>query len=31
VAEHGLFGPELVSEVLVGRGEQVEMLEPSSG
>jgi ribose 5-phosphate isomerase A len=31
VAEHGLFEPELVSEVLVGRGEQVETLEPSSG
>ena len=31
VAEHGLFEPELVSEVLVGRGEQVEMLEPSAG
>jgi ribose 5-phosphate isomerase A len=28
VAEHGLFGPELVTEVLVGRGEQVQALEP---
>ena len=31
VAEHGLFGPELVSEVLVGRGGQVEALAPSAG
>ncbi len=29
VVEHGLFGPELVSDVLVGRGEQVQALEPS--
>ena len=29
VIEHGLFGPELVSDVLVGRGEQVQALEPS--
>jgi ribose 5-phosphate isomerase A len=28
VVEHGLFGPELVSGVLVGRGEQVQALEP---
>ena len=28
VAEHGLFGPDLVTEVLVGRGEQVQALEP---
>jgi ribose 5-phosphate isomerase A len=28
VAEHGLFEPELVTDVLVGRGEQVEALEP---
>ena len=28
VVEHGLFGPELVSDVLVGRGEQVQALEP---
>jgi ribose 5-phosphate isomerase A len=27
VAEHGLFGPELVTEVLVGRGEQAQALE----
>jgi ribose 5-phosphate isomerase A len=26
VAEHGLFGPELVSDVLVGHGEQVQAL-----
>ena len=26
VVEHGLFGPELVSEVLVGRGDGVEKL-----
>ena len=29
LVEHGLFGPELVSDVLVGRGEQVQALEPS--
>jgi ribose 5-phosphate isomerase A len=29
VVEHGLFPPELVSEVLVGRGENVERLGPS--
>ena len=28
MVEHGLFGPELVSDVLVGRGEQVQALEP---
>ena len=28
VVEHGLFPPELVSAVLVGRGEEVEQLEP---
>ena len=28
VVEHGLFGPELVSDVLVGRGDQVQALEP---
>jgi ribose 5-phosphate isomerase A len=27
LVEHGLFGPELVSDVLVGRGEQVHALE----
>src|SRR4051794_27730050 len=27
VVEHGLFGPELVSDVLVGRGEQAQALE----
>jgi ribose 5-phosphate isomerase A len=26
VVEHGLFGPELVSEILVGRGSQVERI-----
>jgi ribose 5-phosphate isomerase A len=26
VVEHGLFAPELVSEVLVGRGDSVERL-----
>jgi ribose 5-phosphate isomerase A len=26
VIEHGLFPPELVSEVLVGRGTQVERI-----
>lgn len=31
VVEHGLFGPELVSDVLVGRGEQVEALGPGTG
>jgi ribose 5-phosphate isomerase A len=30
VAAHGLFGPELVSEVLVARGEVVERLEPGA-
>jgi ribose 5-phosphate isomerase A len=29
VVEHGLFGPELVSDVLVGRGERVQALELS--
>jgi ribose 5-phosphate isomerase A len=28
LVEHGLFGPELVSDVLVGCGEQVQALEP---
>jgi ribose 5-phosphate isomerase A len=28
VVEHGLFGPELVSEILVGRGSQVERIAP---
>jgi ribose 5-phosphate isomerase A len=28
VVEHGLFGPELVSEILVGRGSQVERIVP---
>ena len=28
LVEHGLFGPELVSDVLVGRGERVQALEP---
>jgi len=28
LVEHGLFGPELVSDVLVGRGDQVQALEP---
>ena len=28
VVKHGLFPPELVSDVLVGRGEDVERLEP---
>jgi ribose 5-phosphate isomerase A len=28
VVEHGLFPPELVSEVLVGRGDQVERVRP---
>ena len=27
VVDHGLFGPELVSEVLVGRGEVAQLLE----
>ncbi len=33
VVEHGLFGPELVSDVLVGRGEHAQALalEPSAG
>jgi ribose 5-phosphate isomerase A len=30
VAEHGLFAPELVTEVLVGQGEQVRALEPGA-
>ena len=30
VLEHGLFGPELVSDVLVGRGDQVQALEPNA-
>jgi ribose 5-phosphate isomerase A len=30
VAEHGLFAPELVTEVLVGQGEQVQALEPGA-
>jgi ribose 5-phosphate isomerase A len=30
VIEHGLFGPELVSDVLVGRGDQVQALEPNA-
>jgi len=29
VVEHGLFPPDLVSEVLVGRGDTVERIEPS--
>jgi ribose 5-phosphate isomerase A len=28
VVEHGLFGPELVSDVLVGRGDRVQALQP---
>ncbi|MDQ3122977.1 MAG: ribose 5-phosphate isomerase A [Actinomycetota bacterium] len=28
VVEHGLFAPELVSEILVGRGDEVERIEP---
>ena len=28
VVEHGLFAPELVSEILVGRGERVERIVP---
>ncbi len=31
VVEHGLFGPELISEVLVGRGRDVELRTPLSG
>ena len=31
VVDHGLFGPELVSDVLVGRGERVQALELSPG
>ena len=27
VVDHGLFGPELVSDVLVGRGEEAQALE----
>ncbi len=29
IVEHGLFPPDLVSEVLVGRGGEVERIEPS--
>ena len=29
VVEHGLFPPDLVSEVLIGRGGEVERIEPS--
>ncbi len=29
VVEHGLFAPELVSEVLVGRGDDVERIGSS--
>jgi ribose 5-phosphate isomerase A len=28
VVEHGLFGPELVSEILIGRGNEVERRQP---
>jgi ribose 5-phosphate isomerase A len=28
VVEHGLFGPELVTEILVGRGREVERIVP---
>jgi ribose 5-phosphate isomerase A len=28
VVEHGLFPPELVSEILVGRDGEVERIEP---
>jgi ribose 5-phosphate isomerase A len=31
VVEHGLFPPHLVTEVLVGRGSEVERLVPGSG
>jgi ribose 5-phosphate isomerase A len=30
VVEHGLFPPRLVSEILVGRGDQVERIHPSA-
>jgi ribose 5-phosphate isomerase A len=30
VVEHGLFPPELVSEILVGRGSQVERIVPTA-
>jgi len=28
VVEHGLFAPEFASEILVGRGDEVERIEP---
>jgi ribose 5-phosphate isomerase A len=31
VVEHGLFAPDLVSEVLVGRGDDVERITPAAG
>jgi ribose 5-phosphate isomerase A len=31
VVEHGLFEPELVNEILVGRGSQVERIVPATG
>jgi ribose 5-phosphate isomerase A len=31
VVEHGLFSPELVSEILVGRGSRVDRVVPPSG
>jgi ribose 5-phosphate isomerase A len=31
VVEHGLFGPALVSEILVARGERVDLLATSEG
>lgn len=31
VVEHGLFGPELVSDVIIGRGERVERTAPRRG
>jgi ribose 5-phosphate isomerase A len=31
VVDHGLFGPELVSDVLVGRGGAAQALELSPG
>jgi len=30
VVEHGLFAPEMVSEVLIGRGQTVELMTPPS-
>ena len=30
VVEHGLFGPELVTEILVGRGDEVERRTPDA-